>query len=61
MYEGVDEKLLLSIVEEIPLLPNYTKTRKEYFFPMSVEEVWLAFFADDALYGFDAAMEELGD
>ena len=28
---------------------------------MSVEEVWLAFFADDPLYGFNPAFEEVGD
>ena len=58
---SVDEKLLLSLFNGKPLLPEYNKTRKEYFFPMSVDEVWLIFFADEPIYGLNKAIEELGD
>ena len=59
--EGVDEDALFALLKGTPLLPGYKKTRKEFIFPLSVEEVWLLFFSDDSLYSINEAGEDLGD
>jgi hypothetical protein len=59
--EVFDEAAVLKLFSDTPFLHGFHKTRKEFIFPMSVEEVWLAFFCDDPLYGINEAMETLGD
>lgn len=40
---------------------NYEMSMGEVIFPMTVREVWDAFFSDEPTYSFADVVEEMGD
>ena len=52
---------LLALVDEHPLEEGYMRVMKPMILPLSIEEVWESFYADDAKYFLDNLIEAMGD
>ena len=51
---------LLDFVDGIPIGEGYERSAPDQVIPMDIHEVFKLFFANDAIYTFDKALEDIG-